>query len=160
MSRRGRGRIVVGTYVKVNVSDWTDLIVDMGLLGPDKQPLKRVWMYGFVKSIKPNHFEVDILAAEETYDCVKDKCEFVLDVNCCPPMFVVMDDKKTIKKVQGLQLELGFTPTDYFQSVEEAQARYPQAVLSQPQQPVVPSAALTTSVESVAQVMLFVIYTV
>ena len=64
-------RIVVGTYVKVNVSDWTDLLADMGITGPDNNTLNPVWMYGHVKRVKANHFEVALPAAEEQYNCIR-----------------------------------------------------------------------------------------
>ena len=63
MSRRSRGRIVTDTYVKVDVSNWTDLLTDMDIVGPDGDPLK------------PIHFEVSLPAAEQQYDCVKSKVE-------------------------------------------------------------------------------------
>jgi len=108
MPRRSRGRIVVGTYVKVDVSNWTDLLSDMGICGPNGDPLNSVWMYGHVKCVKPNHFEVRLSAAEQQYDCVKSKVEAVNDGDECPDLYVVMNDNKTVKKVQGLQLPPGF----------------------------------------------------
>jgi len=131
MSRRARDRVVVGSYVKVNVSNWTDLILDMGIIGPDKNPLSPVWMYGRVKSVKPNHFEVALPASEQQYDCVKTKVEKVKEGDGPPPFYVVMDEK-TIKQVQGLQIPPDYRPADYFDSVEEAQERHAQAVLVQP----------------------------
>ena len=65
-------------------------------------------------------------------------------------MSLVMDDKKTIKKVQGLRLVPGFFPADYFESVEQAQEMYVEAALAQLRQPVVASAAPAITVTAVA----------
>ena len=166
MQRRSRGRIVVDTYVKVDMSNWTDLLTDMGIVGPNGDPLKMVWMYGHVKCVKPNHFEVRLPAAEQQYDCIKSKVEEVKDGDGeCLDFYVVMDDKKTIKKLQGLRLTPGFFAADYFESVEQAQEIYAEAVLAQPRKSVVASSAAAITVTTVVTtfprtqvIMLFVIY--
>ena len=133
MTRCSRDRIVVDTYVKVNVSDWTDLLV-----------------------YSP--------AVEEQYNCIKTKVEKVNDGDDCPPVYVVMDDKKTIKKVQGLQLPPDFFPDDYFESVEDAQKTYVQAVLAQPvvaaPAPAIAAESVATAVPSTQVINLFLLFTI
>ena len=121
--RRRAERIRAGTCVKVCVDHQTDLLIDMGLIGKDDSPISDVWMYGNVRTVTKNHYDVDLPAAETDIFFIKEKVLRVDSGYECPAMYVLFG--ASIKHVKGIQLTGEFLPQDYFTSLEAAQAAAP-----------------------------------
>ena len=66
-------RTKVGSQVKVVGSHYPELLVDMGLLGPDKQARNDVWMHGTVISGSSHHWLVKLPGAKAELQFPKEK---------------------------------------------------------------------------------------
>ena len=128
--RRRRCDLQIGVRVKVCVDERTELLNDMGILGPDKKTLKNVWMYGTVKSQTANHWNVQLPAAEECLPLLKGTVALVSNDYRCPSLYVLFGDH--IKTVTGLQFADGFLPADYFDSMEDAKTALQNACPTKP----------------------------
>ena len=120
MSRgqRRRVRVDVGSRVMICADSMPDILADMALVDKDDNILKGVQMFGTVKSKTVNHFAVELPAAEETIQFLKEKVTCVESKKKVPVMYVLHDNN--IKTLEGLQLPPGFVPKDYFPSFDEA----------------------------------------
>ena len=112
-------RTKVGSKVKVEASHYPEVLIDMGLIGPDLHARNDVWMYGTVTSGKSHHWVVELPAAEATMEFPKNKVERVDNIPSTATYYVVMQDN-TIKTVRGLEFESNFLSEDYYQTFEEA----------------------------------------
>ena len=114
MSRgqRRRARVDVGSHVMICADSMPDILADMALVDKDDNILKGVQMFGTVKSKTVNHFAVELPAAEETIQFLKEKVTCVESKKRVPVMYVLHDNN--IKTLEGLQLPPGFVPKDFF----------------------------------------------
>ena len=118
--RRARERVKVGGRAKALLNNKTDLLYDMGLVGPNKFPLRECWMYGVVTEIKGSKIELDLPAAEEKVWFAKEHV-FAIKNETEPNKLYVAYDNGTVKTVTGLELPGGFFPADYFGEKKDAQ---------------------------------------
>ena len=119
-------RTKVGSQVKVVGSHYPELLVDMGLLGPDKQARNDVWMHGTVISGSSHHWLVKLPGAEAELQFPKEKVQRIPIDHNCPPCYVVMPDN-TIKTVHGVEFGTNFMSEDYYHTFEDALAAVPES---------------------------------
>ena len=120
-SRRLRSaRLQKGSRVSVCVDHKIDLLLDMGLTGPNQKTLTGVIMFGTIKRTTKNTYRVELPAAECSYFFTKEKVSGVADDKEFPVVYVTFGSK--VKKVVGLTWGNNFMPTDYYDNEPEANA--------------------------------------
>ena len=123
-----------GTQVSISMDLEVEILKDMGIVDADGNALKGVHMFGEVKRHTPNHYQVDVPAAEELLWSLRGHTLATHNIIIPPKYYVVRDG--IVKDVEGILFPGSFVPGGYYTTRQSALDTIPR--LQPPPPPLLP----------------------